>query len=1423
MTTTPKQWELANVGATIVDRTSNIAVDVQQYRDLIHLKPNQHSQLIHNEYIHQIGSEMLHLQPSQIILTKEELLLQKKLQKKTKLSRRQIKVHEMDDGGGQSIMIDLEWDTSTWGDTELQGGVEALIEIFQMNCNYDKKQQAVRMMTKLLQRHEIALTHMRTNIQSIMNRTLTKRLSHGRTVAAALDLLSLLHCSKQYFFQELSQNNFIILFFEMIFLEMKLSVTLIQHAYRSYQEKKIIRQYHHSHHSISDLSQGWGTSREIYLARVQSIQLRTNDLKRKWKLMHFKNHQTKNKKKRGGGDERVLYGVKGPVHMDLTYDQLGLEIVEHLCSPHSRETTSRNREDGILCHAPILLSLFMSATRGSLSFISLRILRHMALSPYSLLSYLPVGVIDSCLRYLHFHTKVQKSSNSTHIIEVFELITRLAHHAAGVERAVADHSYLVNQGTYCDDTHPITVNYKDLLLEYHGKIPDFRRTIGSQEVCHYLSQLILTSTDIAILRSALMAVYVLSCSSCFTNILEIMTQSAGLLLTRIIDFFEYTHTTPHDGTGCRDGESVLGDLALCILLQHCTHDSSREGLLSSDLPSLLRHLYSENIYFHRLSYKRALAVMIALCRVGEWRSYEPLSLLLEIQRPKRLIYLTYMDMMKTIKQPPPDSHSLGYSMNFNELMLLPSDSWMISELSEIAYRVGVKELIDYFTCPLDDKHFSILSWEMASSGCAIISALVSKTKCALTVLSSSVIKYLGNCFYFGFTEIANKELSESESQLYLSGCYAAVESLATLCQSGKSHPDKARAVVNGVLDSNAASAANYFLNTFSNSLNSFLPVKVKELQELVALTSIKFLEKYTSCLLTIRSQETEELMTSVAQTIGLATCRVMKQLHEAFGRTPKALRILDDLCQLLARVTEPSGGTSLALRNWNLIDSLVVHLPLPLTPVGEIYSEEQLYRNGILQLPRSVFDLMASLCKVEQGKALCFSEGFLRRALDKIALTVHHLEGDEELAFRVKQIEKLKESGQSHQLQQVTGSGGESGRQGRGQGEDERDENRLDIASCLRLVALTANFNNPKYGSANEMILHPTFRLIEICARLLNSFTCPRDDSAFLGALKVLRYLARDASRVYDLYKAYHIVTILAREIQNVDTIPADGIIDLVDFSYHIAMGMKGKHIRKELPKMRDPLTKIARIYFRLGEGVSDVLWAISQNHEGAHVDLINEGPIQSDELEALKRQSIAQDLAEKKISMKPGTYEACGVGTCGSLRIPGTCGCHGDFEETNPESEKKKFGLLSQQRKDDPRRLELTKEEADQRLQKEVQKRKQVMGFHEGIPPRRTTREVGEESSQRRKDTSRDSVTMFPPFDATSSSLLSASASHRSVSKTAPAYEPLWKASKTKPKQQRERRSKREPELVSIDLSELPQLVFTKPPKPTLRLSSPS
>ena len=1340
-------------GKTLIERTSNMAKDVRYYRDIINMAPNEETQKSHNKYIHQTGAEMLKIQTSEVQLTPQEIALQKKLRGKPKLQRREIKVADMDDGG-HSITIDLEWDTSTWGDAELQAGVDALIGVFETECSQDRREQAVRMLMKLLDRHEVAIKQMRENIQPVMNRAISKRLIGGAS-AAALNLLYVLHCSKNHYYFELSSASYIGHFFDMMLVEAKLAATLIQHSFRTFREMRSTRM-----RPMRELARGWGSETEAARARQRSVNLRSGELRTKWKLMHMAIRKN---------EKNILYGMKGPVHMMVKYTILGLETVEFLVSNRSKELAHRNREDVVYSHGVFLLSTFVATTRSAMSQLSLRVMHHVSLSVHALPVMLRTGCISACLRYIQFHRKNKSDYKAVSLVHAIETIGRLANHAAGMTRASQGYGYMVRQ-TYCDDSPPATIDYQTAYhTEYpEGKMDNYIQLMGTHKVVYELSDIVLKSTDIPLIKAALMDLYLLSGSVCYTTVLEVLLQTAGLLLFKLVYFLESLNPE----------EQILGDISLCILVQQATHESARAGLLATDIVRMLHPLVREDFFHSRMSYRRAIFVMISLCRVGEWRSYVPELLLKDVSNMKSLTVLMYMDLMKSIKQPPPDDE-----MTFGQLLLLDSVPQMCDEVCENAMKVGVKDIANFFVCPVNAKYCSKIPWDMASAGCVIISALVTNLKAAEKVLSTPSVRYIGNCLYQGYSEIANKELDREEADLNLAGCDASTEALALLCQAGKLNPTKADHVVCGIQESHAAQAANYFLTTFANSVNSLLPHKTKSLQDRVALMSVKFLERYTACLLALRNTDSDAEMAAVAATVGKAICQVLMELLNAFGKSPRTTRILDDICQLLIMITKPPAGVISALRSWKIAEALGGHLPEPMNNVGDILTEDMIYKNGLRQLPRSFFDVVASLCKNEQGRALCLSDGYLRRALDRVALTVPLLEGEDQLAHRLRLVEE-------------------------GLSQEKTEPNRMDIASCLRLIALTANFNNPKFGSANDMILHPNFRIVELCGRLLSSKACPRDDSAFLGALKVLRYLAKDSGSSYDLLRDYNIVPIFAKEIHNVDTIPLDGIADIVDFTYNVAIGMKGKHIRKELVRMKDALTRVARVHFRLGQAVSDVHWAISRNHEGPDAELGREGPVYSEEIEELLRLSAQEDLESNKISSKTGTYEACGVGTCGSLRIPGTTCGHGEFSDTNPNSESKKLELCKIATRNSDS-LEISKESArDPKLRAEVQRRKAACYMLEpestGTKKGTTLPPVGDGSGRHDSPSS-----SRPNSQGGGTRRLGHSLHQVALDDTMP----LWIDPSPKKRKTKKGTRRAAAPIPVIDVSELPGLIMTKPP----------
>jgi putative endonuclease len=95
---------------------------------------------------------------------------EKQLKKQTKvgqLLRRRVKVTDFADGG-VSISIEQDWDTSSWNDSLIEAGCEALLMVFQdlsEISSEERKERALQMLQKLLSRHKTAEAFLRKNME----------------------------------------------------------------------------------------------------------------------------------------------------------------------------------------------------------------------------------------------------------------------------------------------------------------------------------------------------------------------------------------------------------------------------------------------------------------------------------------------------------------------------------------------------------------------------------------------------------------------------------------------------------------------------------------------------------------------------------------------------------------------------------------------------------------------------------------------------------------------------------------------------------------------------------------------------------------------------------------------------------------------------------------------------------------------------------------------------------------------------------------------------------------------------------------------------------------------------------------------------------------------------------------------------------
>ena len=443
--------------------------------------------------------------------------------------------------------------------------------------------------------------------------------------------------------------------------------------------------------------------------------------------------------------------------------------------------------------------------------------------------------------------------------------------------------------------------------------------------------------------------------------------------------------------------------------------------------------------------------------------------------------------------------------------------------------------------------------------------------------------------------------------------------------------------------------------------------------------------------------------------------------------------------------------------------------------MGDVQSETSLYKNSARDLPSSLFDVMVQLCQTDQGIAISVADGFLRRALDKIFLIKDRMESESEM----EQVAITIANGKQLPKNQL----------------------RLDMASSLQLVSKCCNYHNSKFGSSNDLVLNPNYSIVEVCWRLASTPSCPRDDEAYLASLSVLRQLSRDSARIYEQFRDHEIVPLIHNELKRLSEIPLEGVADCVDLIYNVAVGLRGAHLRAELPRMREALSKVSRIHVRLGQAVSDALYAISRNHgKMPEEDEVREGPIGgTQDMKDLLLLSSQQEREDFERQGKPGTYERCGVSTCGGLGVPGGCAGHGEYLESDPTT-KSKTMRMRVDANISSEDCHLTKLSArDESMRKDLILKKEKEGYIELTEEDFSSLKlptVTPSKSMRRKNSSSKSRDIWSPIKT-------------------------GKSSKPKPSSKKHEHSKDKScggVITSVDIADLPELKNTRPMLPPPR-----
>lgn len=280
--------------------------------------------------------------------------------------------------------------------------------------------------------------------------------------------------------------------------------------------------------------------------------------------------------------------------------------------------------------------------------------------------------------------------------------------------------------------------------------------------------------------------------------------------------------------------------------------------------------------------------------------------------------------------------------------------------------------------------------------------------------------------------------------------------------------------------------------------------------------------------------------------------------------------MLDTLCSMLSRLTVTQAGAEMATSSWDTLRALKVHMPFNVSGIPSQSPMDEVYKKGLGGLPASFFHICANLCQMDAGTRAMFSDGFLRRAMEKLMIVFQHVETNADI-LAWKDLKR------------------------RNQPVPEPSRARKECGACLRLIAKVANYVAPKLGASNDLILSPMYTIVEICGRVLGVEENWPEDELVAEAIAVLCALSKDPVASTDDYEAADVLSRARSQLLKHEDLSASARRNLVDMCKNVAQGVRSQYVVNKLPTLREALTRVGRLYHDTMHLVNDTQWEISK------------------------------------------------------------------------------------------------------------------------------------------------------------------------------------------------------------------------------------
>ena len=625
------------------------------------------------------------------------------------------------------------------------------------------------------------------------------------------------------------------------------------------------------------------------MLRLRAVNARSSEIRGLWRLMHGHMSQA---------DRDISGGMRGPCTISEQHVFLGLQTSLHLVSDSATKYATSNREDVVYSNGVTQLSTYLGCASGQFAQLACEILCWVCRCPESLMPMLNSGVIQSTYRFMDYlleglkadhqervesapsspskHRHGNSSPTAAHSLarnhdddfndnqhqhhyahhaylrkklkpktkllytNCIRIVGLCATHAAGLYRA--------HNGYPCVKSLLLSgdveaVDYEYVLRAFENRISPqiIIKQLGESKMTVELMKMMLNTDDDDILTDALQALFALSCSDCYMELLEEVIAHSGLCFHHIVNLLLHSDAT-------------VSTLAMSLLLQLCTRANGRDALVHTNAEFHLAPLIPTVAHkYKRVPYCRSMFVVAAMIRQHEWQPYEPEYFAATAMTEPQMRRLLFADLMKTIKIVDFEDSASFNELTLQELVMLPfTTDDVLDRMSRQARAISAATQLSDFLChPGELSYFESMPWEESAAACQILQALSQCPQTALDLFSEGLVNFLGQCLYVAKHGFLGKSIAGMNIQIVLAGVTAASLTISHLCKSGNHHTRHAKIIIDGIKHSNLIGAAAFFIPGLSAANKHLTDNELRFRQEAAGFAAVVLMDSYTAMLLTL--------------------------------------------------------------------------------------------------------------------------------------------------------------------------------------------------------------------------------------------------------------------------------------------------------------------------------------------------------------------------------------------------------------------------------------------------------------------------------------------------------------------------------------------------------------------------------------------